>query len=387
MKILGYNPLMDFATFVTTAVTTAERDHTCTLLSTIMTTLLSIIGFSRNFPVRQLYNRTNADQNAGSSNPLLPRVPNPDTMHPPTTKRDQGDCANSSCASATAVSDHSSYTLTCRCENHATKKPDGNQNEPSPVLPAPGILPTSCSPFPGRHSPNIRNGAEPLLPRLPAANTNLYLPLADDHSFPSESKPSMALSSLPCHPDAGDPERGQPVYTTTALRVSNNCDDDGDTLFSRTNHLLAGPTHYSTISAGAPAPRAPRASRGMAKRRKTESPSPTTAPSRRSAAGNLFAFLMAGDSGDEEMDDLERQPTADGVIRSLSSANEVAAKTARAPHGFEPSYSSFIGVLPTSPEDHATSHLRCVDILFYQFLYFKMLWVACRWRVRLWRPY
>ena len=174
--------------------------------------------------------------------------------------------------------------MTCHCENHVTKKPDGNQTQPSPVLPAPAILPASCSPFAGHYSPNIRNGAEPLILRLPAANTNLYLPLAGGHPFPSESKPSMALSSLPCHPDARDPERSQPVYTTTALRVSNNCGGGGDALSSRTNYLPVEPAHHATIGAGE-APVVPREIPRM-----TTSASTATAPSGQSAAGDLLSL-------------------------------------------------------------------------------------------------
>ena len=249
-----------------------------------MSTVISIIGLIKNFPVLQLYNRANADQNACSSNPLLPRVPNTDTLHPPTTKPEQSDCANSSRASAAAVSDHSSYTSTWHCENHVTKKPDGNQNQPSPVLPAPAILPTPCSPFAGRHSPNIRNGAESLILRPPAANTDLYLPLADGRPFPSESKPSMALSNLPCHPDARGPEHRQSVYATTALRVLNNCDRGGDGLSSITNYLPVKPAHHATIGAGE-APVVPRELPRM-----TISASTATAPPGQSAAGDLLSL-------------------------------------------------------------------------------------------------
>ena len=38
-------------------------------------------------------------------------------------------------------------------------------------------------------------------------------------------------------------------------------------------------------------------------------------------------------------------------------------------HGFEPSSSSFISVLPTSPEDHAIFHLLCGDIVLLKGAY------------------
>ena len=267
-----------------------------------MSIVLSIVGLIRNFPVRQLYIRANADQNAGSSNPLLPRVPNTDTLHPPTTKPNQSDRANSTRASA-------SHTLTCHCENHVTKKPDGKENEPSPVLPAPAILPTSCSPFAGRHWPSIRNDAEPLILRLPAANATLHLQLDNGRPFPSESKPSMASSSLPCHPDARDPEPSQPVYTTTALRVSNNCGGGGNTLSSRTNYLPVDPAHHATIGAGE-AQVVPREIPWM-----TTSASTATAPSGASAAGDLLSLPSSNQRNGKDGDATLSQAPSTGTIQ------------------------------------------------------------------------
>ena len=226
---------------------TAEQDHSCTPLGTILVTIISFVDLIRNFHLRQLYKRDHADQNAGPSSAVLPQVPSTNTMLLlPTTKEGHSDWANSSTLSATAISRHASHTLTGHGGDHITEKPDGNQNEPPPVLPVPTIPPTSCSQA-GGHRPNICKIAEPSILRLPATSTELHLPPADGRPFPFESKPSVTMLSLPYRPDARNPEDSRPLHSTIARQVSNINDIGGDTLSSRTDDLPVEPIHHPTF--------------------------------------------------------------------------------------------------------------------------------------------
>ena len=237
--------------------------------------MISIIGLIRNFHVPQLYKRDIADQNARPSNPIPPHVPDYNALMLPTTKEGHSDCANSSALSPTAVSGHASDTLTFHGGDHIPEKPDGNPHEPPPVLPAPAIPPTSCSPFAvceGGHSPDLRNVAGPSMLRLPASTTT-YLPLA-------ESKRPASMSSLPCRPDTRNPEHSQPLHTTIAPQVPHGSDVGGDALSSRTNDLPVEPADHSTIG-GEVAREVPRV---------PTSASTATAPSGTSAADNLLSL-------------------------------------------------------------------------------------------------
>ena len=186
------------------------------------------------------------------SSAILPHVPSTTTVIPPTTHGIHTDCANSSPLSATAVADHASHVLTCHDGDRVMERPNRNRNESPPVLPAPALPPTLCYPFTGGdgHSPNTCNVTHPMVLRLPAVSTKLYLQPADDHPFPSESQPSTAMSDLPCRPDARNPEHDKPLHTTIALQVSNGC--SGDALSSRTDDLPAEPAdHLTTCGRGA----------------------------------------------------------------------------------------------------------------------------------------
>lgn len=170
-------------------MTTAERDHACTPTGTILTTIMSIAGPIRDVYVRQRYKRDRADKMTRPSSAILPHVPSTTTVIPPATHGTHTDCANSSPLSATAVADHASHALTCHDGDRVMERPNRNRNESPPVLPAPALPPTLCCPFTGGdgHSPNTCNVTHPMVLRLPAVSTKLYLQPADGRPFPSES--------------------------------------------------------------------------------------------------------------------------------------------------------------------------------------------------------
>ena len=246
---------------------TAEQDHSYTPIGTILATIISIVSLIRNFHVRRLYKRDHANQNTRPSYPALPHVASTNTVLPPTTKEGRSDRANSS-------------ALAYHGRDHITEKADGNQNELPPILLAPAIPPTPCSPFPGSgngHWPYIRNVAEPSVLRVPAVSTKLYLPLAHGHPFPSESKPC-----LPSRPNTSNTEHGQPLHTTTALQITNSSDVSREALSSRTKDLSVEPTQHPTIGAEE-APVVPRETPQM-----ITSASTVTASSGTSTADNLL---------------------------------------------------------------------------------------------------